>query len=108
MAFLVLLGGSRMKNQPRVQELLAHFWERETEKFLFWVHQHMEVGTARVSGHPLLCLSHQPCSQPVAKTRHERDLITLAHGSQEIINSFMEVTSLGTIKSGRKGAIWCL
>lgn len=60
------------------------------------------------SSHPLLCLSHQPCSQPVAKTWHERDLITLANGSQEIINSFMGVTSLGTIKPGRKGAIWCL
>lgn len=50
----------------------------------------------------MLCLSHQPCSQPVTKTRHETELIMLANGSQEIINSFMEVTSLGTIKSGRK------
>lgn len=54
------------------------------------------------SSHPLLRLSHQPCSQPVTKTRHETALITLANGSQEIINSFMGVTSLGTIKAGRK------
>lgn len=32
MAFLALLGRSRMKNQ----ELLAHFWEREAEKLLVW------------------------------------------------------------------------
>lgn len=57
---------------------------------------------------PCAALHKRPVLSQSLNQGIKAGLITLANGSQEIIASFMEVTSLGTVKLGSNGDICCL